>query len=296
MIEYINRETGKVEVEKVPGEKGLKWVYQTPIGMGALELFVKKKVFSYLYGKFQDSKFSKRKILNFIREYNISENEFHKSVDSFNSFNEFFVRTLKKDVRKIGEASDELVSPADGKILAYQNMNGTKVFQVKGVEYSLEELLLDKGLAHKYEMGTCVIVRLCPADYHRFHFPDSGIPTQSVNIKGHYYSVNPIALKEIVGLYCRNKREVTMFNSENFGDICLIEVGATCVGSIIQTYEPFSRVNKGDEKGYFKFGGSTVMMLIEKNKVTIDEDIIKNTKNGLETTVKMGMRIGVKSL
>lgn len=294
MIEYVNRETGKIEVEKVPGERGLKWVYQTSIGMGALELFVKKKLFSYLYGKFQDVKFSKRKIQNFIKEYDVSETEFRKSIDSFNSFNDFFIRTLNKDARKIGEASEELVSPADGKILAYQNIKGTKVFQVKGVEYSLEQLLLDEKLAQKYEMGTCIIVRLCPADYHRFHFPDSGIPEQTEKIKGDYYSVNPIALKEIVGLYCRNKREITMFNSENFGDICLIEVGATCVGSIIQTYNPFVRVNKGDEKGYFKFGGSTVMMLLEKDKVIIDEDLINNTVNGLETTVKLGMKIGTK--
>lgn len=292
MIEYVNRQTGKIEVEKVPGERGLNWVYQTSIGTGVLELLVKKKLFSYLYGKIQDSKFSKRKIRNFINEYNIEEREFEKNVDDFTSFNDFFMRRLSRDARRIEETSDELVSSADGKILAYQNIKGTNIFQVKGVEYNLNQLLLDDELVRKYEMGTCVIIRLCPADYHRFHFPDSGVAEETVKVKGSYYSVNPIALKQIIGLYCRNKREITMFHSDNFGDICLIEVGATCVGSIIQTFKPFNRVNKGEEKGYFKFGGSTVMMLLEKDIALIDQDIIDNTLNGLETTVKFGMKIG----
>ena len=130
--------------------------------------------------------------------------------------------------------------------------------------------------------------------YHRFHFPDYGIPTEHIHIKGHYYSVNPIALHKVAEIYCQNKREITIFNSQNFNKILLLEVGATCVGSIIQTFEPGEVVSKGDEKGYFKFGGSTVIMLLKKGQVSIHQDILDNTEAGVETKINMGEAIGFK--
>ncbi|MDZ7543779.1 phosphatidylserine decarboxylase, partial [Clostridium perfringens] len=131
--------------------------------------------------------------------------------------------------------------------------------------YSLSELIGDASIAKDYEGSVCLVLRLCPTDYHRFHFVDNGIPLESSFIAGNYYSVNPVALERIPKLYCQNKREWSIFKSDNFGDIIHIEVGATWVGTIGQTYTPNKRVIKGEEKGYFKFGGSTTILLFKKD-------------------------------
>ncbi|WP_425448461.1 phosphatidylserine decarboxylase [Dethiothermospora halolimnae] len=294
-IYYIDRKTGKKEKETVAGEKFLRWINDTKMGNSILETFVRKKLFSILYGKLQDLSISKKKIPGFINALDIDMSEAVKeSHDMYSNFNDFFARRLKDDTRPINKDNNILISPADGRVFAYENIDINKVLQIKGSHYSLEELLQSKSLASKYENGTCIVIRLCPADYHRFHFPDGGVAEKSKFIDGYYYSVNPMTLRKFTEVYCRNKREITVFKSNNFGEVLLIEVGATCVGSIIQTYEPNIKVNKGDEKGYFKFGGSTVIMFIKKGQVKIDRDIIENTKNHIETKINMGEGIGKK--
>ncbi|MGF7059583.1 phosphatidylserine decarboxylase [Brassicibacter mesophilus] len=292
-VYYIDRKTGKKEKEIIAGEKFLRWINETSIGKGLLESIVKKKVFSRFYGSMQDWRFSSKKIPNFIDNLGIDMSEAEiEDISNFNTFNDFFARKLKKEARPINFNKNTIVSPADGRVFGYHDIDMNKIIQVKGFHYSLHELFNDITLAKKYDGGSCIVVRLCPSDYHRFHFPDSGIPRESIKIKGHYYSVNPIALKHVERVYCQNKREITVFESENFDTIVLIEVGATCVGSIIQTYKPYEKVSKGAEKGYFKFGGSTVIMFIKKGYITIDDDIINNTNDGLETKVCMGESIG----
>ena len=294
-IYYIDRKTGIKKLEKVAGNTFLKWIYNSKTGMGLLEMIIKRKMFSSVYGKLQDFSYSKRKIESFVEEIEIDMAEAEiENISDYKHFNDFFIRKLKKEARPISREASDFISPADGRIFAYENIDINKVIQVKGFEYKLEELFDDASLAKKYTNGTCIVIRLCPADYHRFHFPDSGIAKETKKISGKYYSVNPIALKEIVNLYCRNKREITVFKSDHFGDVMFVEVGATCVGSIIQTYELDQPIEKGAEKGYFKFGGSTVILFIEQGKLEIDEDIIINTKNGIETKVNMGETIGKK--
>lgn len=294
MIQVYNREKRKYEIEKVAGDKYLKWCYESPLGKSLTELFIKKKLFSKLYGFYCDSKFSKRKIPDFIKEFNIDSNYFLKRETDFESFNDFFIRELKKEARPINKEDNILISPGDGRLLAYENISIDKLIQVKGIHYNLSELIADDTLARQYEGGTCLILRLCPTDYHRFHFIDKGIPLENHFINGNYYSVNPIAIEKIPKLYCQNKREWSIFKSENFGDVLHIEVGATCVGSIIQTYKPNTKVEKGAEKGYFKFGGSTTILFLKKGKVKIDEDIIEQTNKGFECKVLMGSSIGKK--
>jgi phosphatidylserine decarboxylase len=148
-------------------------------------------------------------------------------------------------------------------------------------------------LLKKYHDGALLIIRLAPFDYHRFHFPVSGNVSPNQKINGDYYSVNPFALRKKAEIFCLNKREYTILSNPLFGDVVMAEVGATMVGSIVQTYKG-SYVNKGKEKGYFKFGGSTVVLLFEKSKIQIDKDFLINTSKGYETTVKMGERIGEK--
>lgn len=291
-IKYINRKTNEIEEEKVLGYKALKWLYENPLGMGLLELVFKKKLFSYVYGKLQDRTSSKKKIKSFVEDFGINMNDYLHDPNYYTSFNEFFIRELKEGARPIDSDENRLISPADGKVFAYKDININKVVQIKGIEYSLKELFGDEKLAQNYDRGVCVVIRLAPVDYHRFHFPDDGVCEKTKKIAGDYYSVNPMALQKIVELYCRNKREISLFQSKHFGDIVMVEVGATCVGSIIQTFSPFKAIKKGQEKGYFKFGGSTVIMFLEQGKVNLDGDLILNTEKGIETQVEMGMGIG----
>jgi phosphatidylserine decarboxylase len=291
----MDRKAGDIKSELIFGDKYLKWVYESKTGPFLLESFLKRKLFSSFYGWLQDLPISQRKIERFIASMQINMLEAKKEdIHSYRTFNEFFTRELKPEARPIIDDPHILVSPADGKILAWDNIEADNLIQIKGYSYALSDLLQDQELADHYDQGICIIVRLCPSDYHRFHFPDSGIPSRPKKINGHYYSVSPIALKKITKLYCENKRELTLFKSDHFDDMVLVEVGATCVGSIIQTYAAESYVEKGAEKGYFKFGGSTTIMLLKKDAVKIDDDILAHTAQGLETSILMGERIGQK--
>lgn len=292
MIKLYDRKSKKYEVELVAGEKYLNWTYSSRLGMNLLEIFIKKKAFSKLYGYYCDAKISKSKIKPFIKDLNIDMSLAEKSEDDFNSFNDFFTRKLKPHARPFSNDKNILISPADGRLFAYENIDLNNIMQIKGINYSLNELIQNKDIASKYIGGTCLIFRLCPTDYHRFHFIDDGLCEKSNKINGSYYSVNPVALKKIPKLFCENKREWSIFHSENFKDILYVEVGATCVGSILQTYTPNSKIKKGDEKGYFKFGGSTVVVFLQKDVAKINDDIIEQTKLGYETKVIMGETIG----
>lgn len=296
MIKFYNRGTKKYETEQVAGDTYLKWTYSSPIGMKILELIVKKKLFSKLYGSFCDNKMSKKKIPSFIRDFGIDMSLCEKKLDQFQSFNDFFTRKLTNEARPIDSVLGSLISPGDGKLVAYDNIDLNKLVQIKGYTYGLNKLIDNSSIASRFSEGTCLILRLSPTDYHRFHFIDNGKCEAAKKIKGDYYSVNPIALKTVTELFCKNKREWSIFRSDNFGDVLCIEVGATCVGSIIQTYAPRKKVKKGDEKGYFKFGGSTTILFFEKGKVKIDKDIIDQTNEGYETSVVMGEKIGKKAV
>jgi phosphatidylserine decarboxylase len=296
MIKVYNRITKSYEEELVAGKGYLEWIYGSPIGKSITELIVKKKLFSKIYGLFCDSKLSANKIENFVKNFNIDITLAKKEINEFTSFNDFFTRELKPIYRPINEDKNILISPGDGRLIAHENIDLDNIIQVKGLTYSLKELIHNNDISKNYQGGTCIILRLAPTDYHRFHFVDSGIPYESHFIKGHYYSVNPIALKTIPKLFCENKREWSLFKSDNFSDILHIEVGATCVGSILQTYKPNMKANKGDEKGYFKFGGSTVILFFKKGCMKIDDDILEQSKLGFECKIILGEKIGTKIL
>ncbi|MBC2399952.1 phosphatidylserine decarboxylase [Clostridium tetanomorphum] len=294
MIKIYNRKTNNYDIEKVSGEKYLNWTYSSPVGISFLELIIKKKFFSFLYGKYCDSKSSSKKIKDFVKEFNINMDEAIIPINGFESFNNFFTRKVKPSSRPIDLNKNIFISPGDGRLSAYENIDLNKIVQIKGLYYSLDELINSKEIATKFKNGICLILRLCPTDYHRFHFVDNGVCDETKKIKGRYYSVNPIALNKIPKLFCKNKREWSLFHSENFGDVLYIEVGATCVGSIIQSYSSNKKISKGDEKGFFKFGGSTVILFLQEHTVKIDENILHQTTLGYETKVNMGEKIGEK--
>jgi phosphatidylserine decarboxylase len=288
-VQFVDRESGSIKTEKVAGEKWLVWLYNNPVGEATLWALAKRKAVSSFYGELMDRPASAEKIGPFVEEFNIDMSEAKKQ--NFNSFNDFFTRELKASARTIDTVSTVAVSPADGKILAYADIS-TANFIVKGYRFDVPSFLSDEKLAKKYSDGSLVIIRLAPNDYHRFHFPVNGKITSTEEVYGDYYSVNPIALREMVEIFCLNKRAYSVIDSPVFGQVVMAEVGATMVGSIVQTFSD-DTVLKGAEKGYFKFGGSTVVLLFEKDKIILDEDLLENTLKGLETSVLMGERIGI---
>lgn len=287
-IQYYERESGQIKTEKVAGEKWLIWLYYNPIGEATLWTLAKRKLVSTIYGNMMNRTYSAKKIHPFIEDFDIDMSITQEQ--EFKNFNDFFTRKLKVDARPINTRTNIVVSPTDGKILAYADISNSD-FIIKGRRFDVSSFLDNSDLAQKYHDGSLFIIRLAPVDYHRFHFPISGDLSQNKKIDGDFYSVNPFALRKKAEIFCLNKREYTILSNTMFGDVIMAEVGATMVGSIVQTFKG-SAVNKGEEKGYFKFGGSTVVLLFEENKIHIDEDLLINTANGYETTVKMGERIG----
>jgi len=287
-IQVVERASGVVFEEVVAGRKSLEFIISTAAGKVLLEWIVKKRWFSFIYGLYQDSPLSKRAIEPFVNHLGIDMKESEKKTDQFSSFNDFFIRTLHKSARPIESNKNRLALPADGRITCISRIEEGQVLQVKGVEFSLAEFLGNKELAAEYEGGSMIIVRLCPADYHRFHFPCTGTPGTALRIAGHLYSVNPLAIRSRPGLFAENERQICIHENPEVGRILLIDVGATMVGKIIQTYKPGQGVEKGDERGYFKFGASTTVMVFPSEKVRIDEDLVQNSQKGLETYAKMG--------
>ena len=290
-IKFIDRKSGNLITETPPGEVFLKLLYNNPFGKMAVLPVAKRKFLSAWYGKKMNKPSSVKKIKGFVKQLGINIDEAEKSISEFTSFNDFFYRTLKPSARPI---ENGFISPGDGKMLAFENIADIHDFFIKGRKFTLKEFLGNDKLAEKHKNSSLIILRLAPNDYHRYHFPYSGTPSEMTKIKGDYFSVSPYALaSNFTKVFCENKREYCILSSEEKGEIIVAPVGATMVGTIIKTYNANQSVKKGDEMGYFAFGGSTIVLLVDKNKLTIDADIIKNTKNRMETFVKMGEKIGL---
>jgi len=292
-ITVINRKTGKKEEEKVYGEKYLQFLYSS-YGFFLLPLFCKFSFLSQFYGWLQKKGSSKKKVKPFIDTFGVEASEFEKKTDQFSSFNDFFIRKLKPEARPIVSDSKIATMPADGRYLAFDQIESCPFFSVKGKRFCLETFLNSKELAEKYVGGSLVLVRLCPTDYHRFHFPFDCVPSAPKLINGFLYSVNPFALKKRAGILCENKRLITTLESEGFGKVLFLEIGATNVGSVIQTYTPNALWKKGEEKGYFSFGGSALAIIFEKDKIALDEDLLNATKQGIEVKGEFGQSLGSK--
>ena len=292
-IRYYDRYDRATKTEKVFGERWLRLAYENPIGRFAVWLFVRRRLFSWYYGRKMNARGSDMLIFKFIADYEVDATEFAKSAFDFKTFNEFFHRALKPESRPIAQGIKIAVFPADGRHLAFPDVDRADGFYVKGYKFSLEELLGDAELAGRFSGGSMLISRLCPSDYHRFHFPASGIPSESRLVKGSLYSVSPIALRRNIQYLVRNKRFVTLFEAPDFGTVAMVEVGATNVGSIIESFLPGRPVVKGEEKGMFAFGGSCVITLFKASRIIFDADIVGQSEACVETYARMGDRMGI---
>lgn len=302
--QFYNRYTKQIETEKIFGEAWLRFAYENPVGRFFLWALVKRKFFSWHYGWKMNWRSSSRRVLPFIIDYGLedaAQKEFTKSIFDYRTFNDFFTRSLKREARPIAEGDDVAVFPADGRHLVFPDVDKAGGFYVKGSKFALEDLLGEghlpaeqRELARKFAGGAMVISRLCPVDYHRFHFAASGKAGAARLIKGALYSVHPIALRRRIEYLVQNKRMITLVETDAFGTMASIEVGATNVGSIVQTFPEDFLVKKGEEKGLFKFGGSCVITLFEKGRITFDADLVAQSAECMETFAKMGDRMGVR--
>lgn len=284
-IIVIDRETGDSFEEAVLGEKWIRWAYQDSKS-GILErILFRSTLISKLMGKWYDSSLSKGKIDSVIEELSIDVDEFAQSRESYRSFNDFFIRRLKPGARPFNTDPELLVSPADGRVLVFPQIDEDTFAPVKGRLFSIRKML--PGHADRFINGSLAIVRLCPADYHRYHFPCAGEITEYRSIAGALHSVNPIALASGPDVFGDNKRSYTLMETEHFGTICFMEVGAFGVGGIVNTCCS-GHVEKMDEKGYFKFGGSTVVLIFEPGRIHFSEDLASNSQTDKETLVKVG--------
>ena len=293
-IEFFNRYTGKVEVEEIYGEGFLRFTYGNPLGVLPLEALVKRAFFSRWYGRRMDAGESRSRVLPFIQKYRLNAGEFADEPGSYRTFNEFFYRKLKPGARPIAPAPDAAVFPADGRHLGFQNLAETPGIFVKGKVFKLEKLCGSAEVARPYREGTIVLSRLCPVDYHRYHFPVSGTPGASQLINGPLYSVNPLALRRNINYLTENKRSYCRIESPEFGPVLMFEVGATCVGGFEYTYSPGVPVQKGDEKGYFRFGGSETITIFEPGRIKLAEDLVQNSREGRELYARMGDVMGIQ--
>jgi phosphatidylserine decarboxylase len=253
---------------------------------------IKRAFFSRYYGSLMDKPSSKSRIGPFIEQYGVNQEEFLEPPESFATFNDFFYRRLKPEARSIAPGDGVACFPADGRHLGYQELAGEGDFIAKGQRFDLRKFLDDDALAERYAGGSVIVSRLCPVDYHRYHFPCGGVAGETRLINGWLYSVNPVALRRNAGYLVENKRAYCVIDSPVFGRVVYAEIGATCVGGMVYTYKANQRVGKGDEKGYFRFGGSCTILLFEPGRIRLDRDLVENTSRHLETYARVGDRLG----
>ena len=236
---------------------------------------------------YMNTRLSTLKIDGFIKKNNIKISDYEKKF--YKNYNEFFTRRIKKSRRPINMDENALVSPSDGKVTVYP-ISDKLIVNIKHIDYSVKSLLLDRELAEEMEGGWLYVIRLTVDNYHRYCYPDSGYQYENYYIPGVFHTVNPVAL-ENTSVFAQNARAYTIIDSDHFGRLIQMEVGAMGVGRIVNHKES-AFVKKGEEKGYFEFGGSTICLFVTKDGAKPDEDIIKNTAEGFETLVKMGEKIG----
>jgi phosphatidylserine decarboxylase len=286
--EIVVYNNGQYEKEQIHAEKWLRLLYESPVGGAPLSLLVKRKFVSRWYGMYCKTPLSAKKIPRFIEKYKI---DMDGCDGTYKSFAEFFSREKKGVCFPL--SANNLGSPCEGYVSAYTDIDAAKLIAAKGSHFSLAELFRDPALAGGYDGGTMLRIRLTPSHYHRMHFFDDGLIKSARNINGDLFSVSPLAVGRIPRLYCRNKRAVIQFSTANFGDVVIVEVGATFVGSIVHCFKNGETVNRGRMASYFKPGGSLLLMFFKKGAYRPSEHLLTQTQKGFETKAKIGEVLGV---
>jgi len=271
-------------------EKTLKFLYKTVSGRMVLKVLT-RPVFSKATGRVLNSRLSAFAAKNAIKKRKIETELLEKT--RFRSYNDFFTRKVKAAARPVDMRPESLVSPCDAKLSAYK-IGFDSSFLIKGTPYNVKDLLGGDSVYSGFLDGTCLVFRLAVDDYHRYCYFDDGVKGGNTFLKGVLHTVHPIVVDSKYNIYKRNSREYTVMDTQNFGKAVQVEVGALMVGRIRNFHGPCS-FRRGEEKGMFEFGGSTIVLLLQKDAVTLDEDIVNNSANNIETIVKYGEKIGVSA-
>ena len=265
----------------------LRFLYYNKIGRIILKPLISRPV-SELAGKLLDSRFSMILIDSFVRKNRIDKADY--LLDDIGSFNDFFCRRIKPGLRMISKEKTSLIAPSDGLLSVYKINDGT-VLNVKQSRFTIDRLLKDKKLAAGFDNGYVLVYRLCVNHYHRYVYFDSGKKYKDRQINGLYHTVRPVALAEFP-VYIENTREYSVINTDNFGRCVQMEVGAMLVGRIVNECPASGSVSRGEEKGHFEYGGSTIIVLIPEGKARLREDIAGSVNTGVEIPVVMGEAVG----
>lgn len=271
-------------------ERLLPWLYTSPIGRRVRPLLLESQKVHELVDWYADTSLSRRHIDYAVRTYGIELDEVKVPERGFASFNDFFTRQLKPGARPIDADPDVLVSPADGQLFVLPELRRNTELVVKGVAFELRQLLADEADAELFDGGSAGIVRLYARDCHRIYFPCSGVVHPPRRIAGHYYAVTPFPGNDI-SHFARNQRVVTRFDSDAFGPIAFVDIGGFCISSIVSTATPGTHVEKGDEKSYFRYGGSTLVMLATRDALKYEPPFIAASAQGAETPILIGQRV-----
>lgn len=282
---YVSRERNSQENIVTESSKALNFFYGNFIGRLLLKPLITK--FSCnIVASYMNSKLSKRRIKRFINKNDINVYEYDDR--KYKSYNDFFTRKVISYKRPINASKGVLISPCDGKVLMYK-ITDDLTLKIKDSYYSIDTLV-DTKIMEEYKDGIALVFRLSTDNYHRYCYIDNGSKGKNNHINGVFHTVQPISLNHY-NFYKTNAREWTILNTDCFGKVIDVEVGALCIGRIKNNHETYI-FKKGEEKGYFEFGGSTIVLLLKKNTVRIDDDIYNNSKLDIETIVKYGERIG----
>lgn len=285
-MDYIDLQGKKVS-NITNQDKLLSFLYTNIFGRMLLKPLIQPQV-SKLAGRYLSSAHSKWLISKFIERNEINMDIYEEC--DYSSFNDFFTRKIKPDCRPVPEDLDVLISPCDCLATVYPIQENT-TFSIKNTEYTLRSLLRSPRLAKRFRGGYAYVLRLTVEDYHRYLYSVSGKQSKNYHIDGTYHTVNPIA-NDYLPIYKENTREYTVIHSKEFGDVLQMEVGALLVGKI-SNHKQSTIVTRGEEKGFFEYGGSTIVVLTQKGRVTPRSDLLTNSKNGYETKVLQAHPLGI---
>ena len=289
---HVYIEQGKKIVEKTEALGLLSFLY-TSLPGNFFRFFLRRPFVSRLYGWYQSSRWSRPQIKKFIEKHNINMKDFVVPAGGYTSFNDFFCRSLAEGTRPIDSQLNALVSPADAKCWAVPEVREETTFFVKQNRFSLSLLLRDAALARYFEGGSLLLLRLAPYDYHRFHAPFAGFYSKPRHLGGHLESVNPLAFKNGCMPLIENERHLILVDSPVFNSkVAMLPVGAMCVGKIGYSVSLPAPLNKGEELGYFAFGGSTIVLLLPYGVFQVRADLAAYAARGFEVAVKMGESLG----
>jgi phosphatidylserine decarboxylase len=280
-----------LETETVYGRSAMDLFYGTRWGRWITNRLLCRPAISRLYGHYQNHPLSRRQIAPFIRQYRIDLDTVVVPAGGFSSFNSFFIRQLKPGIRPVDIRADRLIAPADSRLQAFAIVPDLTL-QIKGMQITLPGLLNRDGLGSRFQNGLCLCFRLAPCDYHRFGYVDEGRQGPVHTINGPLHSVSPLALRHNRSILATNYRQWCIMESPALGTMIQVEIGAMMVGSIVQHRPRGGRCRRGGEKGYFQFGGSTVLLILEPDRIDLDADIEQWSQKGVETLVHYGEAIG----